>query len=138
MRSLFAHQNVCAACARRSRVTLPYTEEQWERILSLGCQVDREIRDGDIRLTMGGEPTSCLSTTMEGAEWNAAAQGPRSGYWRTLAGPPRDRLPRADCSTTGKANGIPASLCRAGPSHAIGGPMARRCGGIVNCWPARR
>jgi uncharacterized protein (DUF2126 family) len=57
------------------RVTLPYTEEQWERILSLGCQVDREIVAGDIRLTMGGEPTFVSIDDMDGEEWNTGALG---------------------------------------------------------------
>jgi len=134
----FAHQMSVRRVHEDPRVTLPYTEEQWERILSLGCQVDREIRDGDIRLTMGGEPTFVSIDDMEGAEWNAAAQGPKSGYWRgrcwtafVTGLPRRIAPPRA-------RQWYPGEPLRAGPSHAIGGPMARRCGGIVNCWPARR
>ncbi len=50
----FAHEMAVWRVMEDPRVTLPYTEEQWERILALGCQVDREICDGDIRLTMGG------------------------------------------------------------------------------------
>src|SRR6202030_639306 len=53
----FAHEMSVRRILEDPRVTLPYTEEQWESIVALGCQVDREIRDGDIRLTMGGEPT---------------------------------------------------------------------------------
>src|SRR5580698_7822332 len=53
----FTHEMYVRRVLEDPRVTLPYTEEQWERILSLGCQVDREIVAGDIRLTMGGEPT---------------------------------------------------------------------------------
>ena len=39
------------------RVTKPYTEEQWQRIESLGHRVDAELEAGAVRLTMGGEPT---------------------------------------------------------------------------------
>ncbi len=71
----FAHEMSVRRVHEDPRVTLPYTEDQWERILSLGCQVDREIRDGDIRLTMGGEPTFVSIDDMDGAEWNTAALG---------------------------------------------------------------
>ena len=39
------------------RVTMPYSEEQWREIEALGHQVDTDLRTGDVRLTMGGEPT---------------------------------------------------------------------------------
>ena len=39
------------------RVTKPYTEEQWQAIDASGERVDRRLRELDVRLTMGGEPT---------------------------------------------------------------------------------
>jgi uncharacterized protein (DUF2126 family)/transglutaminase-like putative cysteine protease len=57
------------------RVTLPYTDEQWGRIESLGFQIDREISAGDIRLTMGGEPTFVSIDQADSPEWNTAALG---------------------------------------------------------------
>ncbi len=39
--------------------------------------MDRELSSGDVRLTMGGEPTFVSIDDMEGAEWNLAALGPR-------------------------------------------------------------
>ncbi len=39
------------------RVTKPYTREQWTQIEALGHQVDERLKKGDVRLTMGGEPT---------------------------------------------------------------------------------
>src|SRR6185503_1057403 len=38
-----------------------------------GRQVDRELADGDVRLTVGGEPTFVSIDDMEGAEWNYTA-----------------------------------------------------------------
>jgi uncharacterized protein (DUF2126 family)/transglutaminase-like putative cysteine protease len=58
------------------RVTKPYTEEQWQRIDALGRQVDERLRAGDVRLTMGGEPTFVSIDDMEGPEWTVAAVGP--------------------------------------------------------------
>lgn len=58
------------------RVTKPYTEEQWERIEVLGSRIDEELVAGDVRLTMGGEPTFVSIDDMDGAEWNTAAVGP--------------------------------------------------------------
>jgi uncharacterized protein (DUF2126 family)/transglutaminase-like putative cysteine protease len=65
------------------RVTKPYTEEQWADVQRLGDQVDAVIRDSDMRLTQGGEPTFVSIDDMDGEEWNTAALGPRK---RRLAG----------------------------------------------------
>jgi uncharacterized protein (DUF2126 family)/transglutaminase-like putative cysteine protease len=67
------------------RVTKPYTEEQWSAIESLGHEVDRQLREGDVRLSMGGEPTFVSIDDMDGAEWNTAAVGPmKRGLAETL------------------------------------------------------
>ncbi len=58
------------------RVTKPYTDTQWQRIEALGHEVDARLEAGDVRLTMGGEPTFVSIDDMQGAEWNTAAVGP--------------------------------------------------------------
>jgi uncharacterized protein (DUF2126 family) len=58
------------------RVTKPYTDGQWQAIEALGHKIDEELRAGDMRLTMGGEPTFVSIDDMDGAEWNTAALGP--------------------------------------------------------------
>jgi uncharacterized protein (DUF2126 family)/transglutaminase-like putative cysteine protease len=65
------------------RVTKPYTEEQWSEIEALGHDIDKELDRGDVRLTMGGEPTFVSIDDMDGAEWNIAALGTNK---RKLAG----------------------------------------------------
>lgn len=58
------------------RVTKPYTEEQWNKIMQVGHDVEKDLQDGDVRMTMGGEPTFISIDDFEGAEWNTAADGP--------------------------------------------------------------
>ncbi len=59
------------------RVTKPYTEAQWQAILGLGHQVDAELIEHDVRLTMGGEPTFVSIDDMDGPEWNFTALSDR-------------------------------------------------------------
>jgi uncharacterized protein (DUF2126 family) len=58
------------------RVTKPYSEETWAAILDAGRDIDTRLAAGDVRLSMGGEPTFVAADDMEGAEWNTAAVGP--------------------------------------------------------------
>ncbi len=74
------------------RVTRPFDDAQWAAIEALGRRVDRELADGDVRLTMGGEPTFVSVDDMEGAEWNYTAHSPRKFE---LAGGPHAAPARA-------------------------------------------
>ncbi len=65
------------------RVTKPYTEEQWQAIRALGKVTDERLAAGDVRLTMGGEPTFVSIDNMEGVEWRTEALG---SHKRRLAG----------------------------------------------------
>jgi uncharacterized protein (DUF2126 family)/transglutaminase-like putative cysteine protease len=58
------------------RVTKPYADGQWEAIDALGRRIDRDLREWDVRLTMGGEPTFVSIDDRDGDEWNTAALGP--------------------------------------------------------------
>jgi len=55
------------------RVTKPYTDEQWAKIKTLGNAIDADLTKGDVRLTMGGEPTFVSIDDPDGAEWNFTA-----------------------------------------------------------------
>lgn len=59
----------------RPRPTKSYTDEQWRQIIECGFEVDRILDAGDVRLTLGGEPTFVSIDDMEGEEWNTAALG---------------------------------------------------------------
>jgi uncharacterized protein (DUF2126 family)/transglutaminase-like putative cysteine protease len=81
--------NVVRRIRESPRVTLPYTEEQWQRIDALGRAVDLDLEAGDVRLTMGGEPTFVSIEQTDDPEWNTLAVG---GDKRKLAGALANRL----------------------------------------------
>ncbi len=66
------HMNV-ARVYESPRVTKPYTEDEWGRILALGHDVDAALKADDVRLTMGGEPTFVSTENPDGPEWNFTA-----------------------------------------------------------------
>jgi len=72
----FFHSNTVTRIFESPRVTKPYTEEQWQAIYNLGFEVEQELQDQDVRLTMGGEPTFVSIDDMESEQWNTAADGP--------------------------------------------------------------
>src|SRR5688572_43769 len=72
----FGHEMAVTRIWESPRVTKPYTEEQWQQVLQLGEQVDATLVAGDVRLTMGGEPTFVSVDDRDGAEWNTDALGP--------------------------------------------------------------
>ena len=71
----FEHEMSVERVWEAPRVTKPYSDEQWQEILSLGRQIDNDLALGDVRLTMGGEPTFVSIDDPDGAEWNTAALG---------------------------------------------------------------
>jgi uncharacterized protein (DUF2126 family)/transglutaminase-like putative cysteine protease len=79
----FEHHMAVTRIAETPRTTKPYTRDQWAGIEALGHRIDAHLKDGDVRLTMGGEPTFVSIDDMDGAEWNTAALGPTK---RLLAG----------------------------------------------------
>ncbi len=58
------------------RVTKPYTEEQWSKVMEVGQAVEQDLQENDVRLTMGGEPTFISIDDFESKEWITAADGP--------------------------------------------------------------
>jgi uncharacterized protein (DUF2126 family)/transglutaminase-like putative cysteine protease len=62
--------------AEHPRITKPFSDESWQALDRLGQEVDAELKAGDVRLTMGGEPTFVSIDDFESEEWNTAAVGP--------------------------------------------------------------
>ncbi|BBX95891.1 transglutaminase family protein [Mycobacterium lacus] len=58
------------------RVTLPYTDAAWATICEVGRRVDERLAAGDVRLTVGGEPTFVSVDNQVAEEWRTAADGP--------------------------------------------------------------
>ncbi len=72
----FAFEMHVERVAERPRVTAPFSDEAWTRLLALGDHVDRDLTAADVRLTMGGEPTFISTEDYQAAEWNTEAVGP--------------------------------------------------------------
>jgi uncharacterized protein (DUF2126 family)/transglutaminase-like putative cysteine protease len=73
----FRHEMTLHRIFETSRVTKPYSEEQWRDITALGEHVEADLRAGDVRLTMGGEPTFVSIDDADGVEWTTSALGPK-------------------------------------------------------------
>ena len=73
----FTYSNTVQRVYEDPRVTKPYTDTEWNDINALGQQVDADIVQNDIRLTMGGEPTFVSTDDMEGKEWDTEADSPK-------------------------------------------------------------
>ena len=73
--SEFEFSNTVTRIYEDARVTKPYTEAQWKDIEQLGNKVDLELDAGDVRLTMGGEPTFVSIDNMDAPQWNTQADG---------------------------------------------------------------
>ena len=62
--------------AEHPRITKPFSDESWAALDALGHKVDKALSEGDVRLTMGGEPTFVSIDDFQSEEWNTAAVGP--------------------------------------------------------------
>jgi uncharacterized protein (DUF2126 family)/transglutaminase-like putative cysteine protease len=73
----FEYVNIVRRLEEPPRVTLPYTAAQWQAIGELGAAVDTALEEGDVRLTMGGEPTYVSADPADQVEpeWNTSATG---------------------------------------------------------------
>ena len=58
------------------RVTKPYTPQVWKTIEATGHEIDKKLNAGDVRLTMGGEPTFVSIDDMDDPQWTTEAVGP--------------------------------------------------------------
>ena len=71
----FSHHMEITRIRETPRVTRPYTDAQWEALCALGDAIDQRLRESDVRLTQGGEPTFVSASDQESPEWNTEALG---------------------------------------------------------------
>jgi uncharacterized protein (DUF2126 family)/transglutaminase-like putative cysteine protease len=74
--SVLEFSNTVTRVHEDPRVTLPYTDEAWKKICEVGQRVDDRLAVGDVRLTVGGEPTFVSVDNQVDEEWTTAADGP--------------------------------------------------------------
>ncbi len=72
----FGFEMTVTRVAEHPRITKPFSDESWSALNALGGKIDQALSAGDVRLTMGGEPTFVSIDDFEAAEWNSAAVGP--------------------------------------------------------------
>ncbi len=89
----FHHDMKVARVREEPRVTFPFTDEHWARIDDAGRRIDAMLAQGDVRLTMGGEPTFVAAYDRDADEWNTEAVGPtKRAYAEKLIRRLRDRF----------------------------------------------
>ena len=74
--SVLEFSNTVTRVHEDPRVTLPYADEAWQTICEVGRHVDERLAAGDVRLTVGGEPTFVSVDNQVDEEWTIAADGP--------------------------------------------------------------
>lgn len=85
----FSHTMSVRRVREDARVTKPYSDAEWNCIDQVGRDVDVRLKESDVRLTMGGEPTFISLDDFQGEEWRTASVGPNK---RRLAGDLLERL----------------------------------------------
>ena len=126
--------NVVTRVHEDPRVTLPYTDAAWDAIRALGARIDERLAAGDVRLTVGGEPTFVSIDNQVDPEWTTDADGPHK---RERASALAARL-KAHVGAAGAGAAQPGQVVSGRTVAALADRalLARRRGS--RCGPTRR
>lgn len=72
----FSYSTSVRRLSKTPSVRKPYTTDHWRRIEALAHRVDEDLAAGDVRLTMGGEPTFVGIDEPDSPQWSGDAMGP--------------------------------------------------------------
>ena len=75
IQSTLDHEMSVTRIKEAPRVTQPFTAAEWHAIDQLGKEVDLQLKEENIQLTMGGEPTFVSLDDREGDAWHFSAMG---------------------------------------------------------------
>ena len=129
----FSFSNTVTRIHEDPRVTKPYTDEQWAAIQATGLKIDEDLEKGDLRMTMGGEPTFVSVDDMESAQWNTAADGPEKRIRaHDLIFRLREKFGPNGMIHYGLGNGTPGNLYPAGSMAFSGERITTRYGKTSN------
>jgi transglutaminase-like putative cysteine protease len=78
----FSFDMKVARVAEHPRITKPFSDDAWERLNATGRKVDAALTQGDVRLTMGGEPTFVSIDDFESKSGTRRPWDRRSAHWR--------------------------------------------------------
>ena len=135
--------NIVTRVHEDPRVTLPYTEAAWGAIDALGARVDERLADGDVRLTVGGEPTFVSIDNQVDPEWTTDADGPHKRERASVLAARLKKVwapQRPGAAQPGQVVSR-ENRCRAGRSACIwrtdGEPLWTRRRLLADPWPSR-
>jgi uncharacterized protein (DUF2126 family)/transglutaminase-like putative cysteine protease len=74
-KTVFDFANSVSRIYETLRVTKPFSETQWQTVLSLGDQIDKKLQAQGVGLTQGGEPTFVSIDDYDHPQWNTTALG---------------------------------------------------------------
>jgi len=72
----FSHALTVRRVGGASSTSAPISDGEWAKVERLATQIDRDLSDMDVRLTMGGEPTFVGLDEPDSPQWNGDAMGP--------------------------------------------------------------